>query len=306
MKINKKSPFRYLGRLVLDRSVLAFRLLFAFRKGWRWLHIQKPVTALLGFQYKVADDLIEIDLTYQCNLKCNNCNRSSAQAPEAVHIKLSVIKDFVEQSLVQKRYWQRIRILGGEPTLHPDFLAIIDQLLLLKKNCPDTVIQVVSNGYGRKVEAMLAKLPESIQVENSAKSSNIQPAFGPFNLAPQDSWQYRFADYRNGCGIAGAGIGLTPQGYYQCTVAGGIDRVKGVNGGRKSLPDSRDGMRDLMNQACRLCGHFRDGHYVPEILRPSLLEQRISPSWENIYREWRARKLRTPAVSADEEKSMHR
>tara|TARA_R110002074_G_scaffold106618_1_gene230379 strand:+ start:29395 stop:30180 length:786 start_codon:yes stop_codon:yes gene_type:complete len=254
----------------------------------RWVRIQKPVTRLLGYQYAPSRDLIEIDLTYLCNLRCNNCNRSSAQAPEARHISISQIRQFVDDSIAQKRHWRRIRILGGEPTLHPEFLQIMETLIKLKEVAPKTIIEVVTNGFGAKVNAILDRVPEGVQVENSAKSQNIQPGFGPFNMAPIDSWQYAFADYRNGCDIAqSCGIGLTPQGYYPCAVAGGIDRVLGLERGRQSIPHSGDDMRDLMAEACRLCGRFRDGHYVPEKLRKPLMEQKTSKSWAKIYHSWR-------------------
>jgi hypothetical protein len=44
-----------------------------------------------------------------------------------------------------------------------------------------------------------------------------------------------------------------------------------------------------MNVACRLCGRFQDGHYVPPKLRPPLLEQQTSPSWHKIYQNWQRR-----------------
>ena len=272
------------------RFLLYYRAVFAFRKFFRWIRIQRSVTNVLGFQYRVASDLIEIDLTYLCNLRCNNCNRSSAQAPEAVHIGLDAIRQFVAESLVQGRSWARIRLLGGEPTLHPQFMAIVEELLRYKAQYPATVIQVVTNGYGRKVQSVIDSLPSSIYIENSAKSGDAQPGFGPFNLAPQDSMAYAGADYRNGCSIAETcGVGLTPQGYYPCAVAGGIDRVLGVRRGRTSLPPPEDEMRDLMDAACRLCGRFRDGHYVPDKLRPALMTQKSSPTWIRIYDEWSCR-----------------
>lgn len=267
-----------------------FRLLFAFRKGLRWVRVQRGTTKLLGFQYRVSSDLIEIDLTYLCNLRCNNCNRSSAQAPDAVHIKLETIHQFVNDSLAQGRNWMRIRLLGGEPTLHPQFLEIIDELLRYKDQYPETSIQVVTNGFGKRVQKILDELPKTIYVENSLKDGNVQPGFGPFNLAPQDSKFYSTADYRNGCSIATTcGLGLTPQGYYPCAVAGGIDRVLGVSRGRAGLPPPNDEMRDLMDIACRLCGRFRDGHYVPEKLRPPLTSQLTSPTWIRIYDDWSQR-----------------
>lgn len=283
------------------RFLLFYRALFALRSLFRWIRVQKGVTKALGFQYRIASDLIEIDLTYLCNLRCNNCNRSSAQAPEALHIGLDVIRQFVDQSLAQGRIWARIRLLGGEPTLHPQFLLIIDELLRYQTQYPAASIQVVTNGYGQKVQTIIDSLPNSIYIENSSKSGDTQPGFGPFNLAPQDSAVYAGADYRNGCSIAETcGLGLTPQGYYPCAVAGGIDRVLGVRRGRTSLPPPEDEMRDLMDVACRLCGRFRDGHYVPDKLRPPLMVQKTSPSWVRIYDEWSSRTKRANSKQASE------
>ncbi|WP_286240959.1 radical SAM protein [Neptuniibacter halophilus] len=273
------------------RYISLVRLWFTLKKAWRWVRIQGPMTRLLGYQYKPATTLIEIDITYLCNLRCNNCNRSSAQAPEASHISLDDIRQFVDESINKDRNWERIRLLGGEPTLHPDFQNIINEMERYLEYNPTTLIEVVSNGYSSKVQRILSQIPDSIQIENSSKNNNIQPSFGPFNLAPQDNPWYRFADFRNGCSISSTcGIGLTPQGYYPCAVAGGIDRVLGIKNGRKSLPSTNDEMRDLMAAACRLCGRFHDGHYVPPKLRPPLLEQRSSKSWERIYQEWKNRR----------------
>ncbi|MER2491114.1 radical SAM protein [Catenovulum sediminis] len=262
---------------------------FKFKALWRWFRIQKVSTRLLGYQYTPSVDLIEIDITYLCNLRCKNCNRSSAQAPEAVHIGLSDINKFVEETIANQRYWRRIRILGGEPTLHPDFLAIMNALLPLKQMGLAEKIQVVSNGFGPKVNATLEKLPKGIELENSAKVGNIQPTFGPFNEAPKDSSVYHFTDFSHGCDIMhNCGIGLTPLGYYPCAVAGGIDRVTKTGHGRSHLPTCDDEMRDLLARNCQLCGRFKDGHYVPEKLRPPLLEQKTSKSWHAIYQAWKA------------------
>ena len=287
--LKSKSSFSY-SRDFPRRFQTFYRCVFAVKKLLRWIRVQRPTTKLLGYQYRVATEIIEIDLTYLCNLRCNNCNRSSAQAPEAAHIGLDAVRRFVDDSLLARRNWSRIRLLGGEPTLHPDLMAILNELERYRAEYPDTSIQLVTNGYGPKVKRILQSIPKSIYVENSSKNSDVQPGFGPFNLAPQDSVAYSWADYRNGCAIASTcGLGLTPQGYYPCAIAGGIDRVQGLQRGRSRLPPPSDEMRDLMDTACRLCGRFRDGHYVPERLRPPLLKQETSPSWQKIYEAWRSR-----------------
>lgn len=269
------------------RFPILHRLIYRMRGLLRGLRVTKLATRFVGPQHKAAEDLIEIDLTYLCNLTCNNCNRSSAQAPEALHLSLSRLESFVQESISQGRQWKRIRLLGGEPTLHPEFHQAICILESLRDRLPELIVEVVTNGYGRRVQSALAKLPLHIAVENSYKQDKVQPYFGPFNMAPQDTWWHRFVDYSNGCSIAeSCGMGLTPTGYYPCAIAGGIDRVTGRGQGRLSLPHPEDEMRDLMERACRLCGRFRDGHFIPRRLRAPLLEQKTSKSWVRIYEDW--------------------
>ncbi len=285
---NSMEPFIY-SHDYPKKWVRFAKFWFQLKALWRWFRVQKPVTRLMGYQYQAADDLLEIDITYQCNLKCNNCNRSSAQAPDKIHIGLEEISQFVEDSLCQHRSWRKIRILGGEPTLHTELNEILSELHRLKIAQPDLCIQLVTNGYGPRVNTVISKLPDWLSIENSAKTDSIQPDFGPFNLAPVDSWYHKFSDYSNGCDIARTcGLGLTPQGYYPCAVAGGIDRVLNQKNGRQRLPSSDDEMRDLMKSACGLCGRFRDGHYVPPKLRPKILVQQTSMTWKNIYRDWKS------------------
>jgi len=152
---------------------------------------------------------------------------------------------------------------------------------------PDCIIEVVTNGNGARVKHELAQLPREIWIDNSNKNSHIQPHFGPFNLAPVDDPLYNNTDFSNGCAVMqDCGMGLTPTGYYPCAVAGGIDRVLKANLGVQTLPDDEDNMTKAASELCKLCGRFRDGHYIPEVLRPELTEEKISETWEGIYARW--------------------
>lgn len=271
-----------------EEKIFIGKLKYKFLSFFRFLRTQKIVTKYYGPQYLRSRKYIEIDITYQCNLYCNNCNRSSTQAPEKFHIKIEKIINFVDESINLKKFWKRIRILGGEPTLHPDFLKIINELLRYKCFYPEVIIEVVTNGYGKKVNNILSQLPKEIWIENSNKESTIQPEFGPFNLAPIDEKKNMFVDYSNGCAIMrDCGMGLTPMGYYPCAIAGGIDRIIRKNIGYKYLPDNSDDMLDLAKEFCQYCGRFRDGHYIPKNIRKPILEQKTSKTWELFYRNWR-------------------
>jgi len=267
------------------------RWFYRCRAKWRHFRIGRMPTRLLGPQYKRSRDRIEIDITYACNLKCYNCNRSVRQAPERMHMSVEMIQEFVDSSISQKKVWKRIRVLGGEPTIHPEFQNIISELVRYRDAQPECLIEVVTNGHGDHVEKQLALLPKDIWVENSSKSSNIQPDFGPFNDAPLDDSRYEGKEFRNGCAIIeDCGMGLTPLGYYPCAVAGGIERITGKRFARDTLPNDDDSMEDALEASCRLCGRFRDGHYVPRNFRPELREERISTTWKKLYTDWKQSK----------------
>jgi len=189
------------------------------------------------------------------------------------------IEKFVRESVDKKISWERIRILGGEPTLHLHLRDILNILSDYKKKySPRTAIVIFSNGFGQQVQTVLLSLPGEIEVFNTAKK-HVYQQFRCFNLAPVDSCLYRWSDYTNGCAvIANCGIGLTPSGYYPCIVAGGIDRIFGLNKGRYNVPDNNDDMRDQLKVFCKLCGHFRP---------PKISDQeKMSHTWKRAYKKY--------------------
>jgi len=284
--IEQRNSFKKNNR-VRKEIVTLFKFWLAVRNSWRAFRIHRLSTKLLGCQFKRSRNKIEIDITYLCNLKCNNCNRSVSRAPEALHIDLDVIHKFVDDSVNRKKYWSRIRILGGEPTLHPYFHELILILKQYHSFYPSCVIEVVSNGFGAKVKSQRTKLPKDIWIENSNKTGNVQEHFGAFNLAPIDDPKYNNTNFKNGCTIMEeCGMGLTPLGYYPCAVAGGIDRVLRANQGYPEIPDDNDDMEKILENCCKLCGRFHDGYFLPINLRPKLKEHLESKSWTYLYELW--------------------
>ena len=263
----------------MHRNITLKRMTLDF---YQFIRAQKAVTRLLGAQFSRSHRYVEIDITYRCNLKCNNCNRSCTQAPSKTDMPLEAIESFLNQSVSRAIKWQRIRILGGEPTLHPQLASIL-QLLSAYKSMHNPGVRIVlcTNGAGEHVGQVLAKLPDGAVIKSTAKGKR-QRLFRPFNLAPVDSVKFRFADFTAGCRIlSDCGLGLTPSGYYACAVAGGIDRVFGMHMGRKHIPARDDEMRDQLSVFCRLCGHF--GFQWPT------RQQKSSPSWKTAYRDYRNR-----------------
>jgi hypothetical protein len=251
---------------------------------FQFIRSQRVITRRLGPAFTVSRRFVEIDITYRCNLRCANCNRSCSQAPSGVEMPVERIAAFIRESVDAAAGWERIRLLGGEPTLHRDLFPILDLLLAYRRrHHPGLRIVVCTNGRGRRVNAVLDRLPEGVEVKNTFKTER-QRLFRPFNRAPADSPWFRFSDYTSGCRIlADCGVGLTPSGYYPCAIAGGIDRVCGFGLGRQTLPDPGDRMLDLLAAFCPLCGHF--GFSWPT------RRAKVSETWRRVYA---AARKRTP------------
>ena len=275
---------------------------YAVLGAYRYLRVQRPVTALLGPQYRPASDLLEMDVTYACDLGCPNCNRSCRQAPSLHEISLEQVEVFVSASLESRRHWSRVRLLGGEPTLHKHIREII-QILLDGLGPHGTRVELATNGYGPKAMKLLAELPDTVSIENSQKTGPLNPHFRPFNRAPKDQRRYALADYSNLCHIPQVcGLGMTPSGFYACAIAGGIDRVAGLDIGRKKLPAPDDDFTDQAEQLCSLCGRFLDGHFIPHNFRRPLNGESWSESWSMLYRDY---KHAPPSLSPCFRKSGH-
>ena len=264
-------------RKTCNRCIDEVRILCAF------LRIQKPLTWLLGPKKKHPNRFIEIDITYRCDLHCINCNRSIRQAPTDEQMSVAQIEKFVHESIENTAAWENIRVLGGEPTLHPDVMKIIDLLMEYKHSCaPDAKVQLVTNGFGPNNTAIISKMPKDLIIENSAKVTNT-PLFHPFNMAPRDNPRYFFADYRNGCWVTeSCGIGLTRYGYYPCAIAGSIDRVMGFNRGIKTLKDAYRTMDEQCDAFCGYCGRFA--------FSGATHEECMSVSWKEAYIRYKNKK----------------
>jgi len=264
-----KTPHRHrnisLKRLLLD--------------AYQFVRAQSFVANRFGKQFQPSRNYAEIDITYKCNLKCINCNRSCAQAPSDIEMPVADIEEFIKQSIEQEIAWERIRILGGEPTLHSRIFDIIDLLISYqRKYNPSVRLVVGTNFFGNQVHRVVEQLPDTIVIKSTLKSSRVN-FFKPFNVAPVDTNYNRLSDYTCGCRIIEeCGLGLTPLGYYMCAVAGGIDRIFQYNLGRKKIPDDTDMLVDQMSAYCRLCGHF--GFQWPT------RRTKLSKTWRLAYRRY--------------------
>lgn len=268
---------------------------------------------------------IEIIITYACNMNCFNCDAMVRQAPSGERMKLEQIEKFISESLENNIQWESIRILGGEPTVHPKIINILEKLTNYKNTfSKNTEITLVTNGNGKFVNSKLKDIEllfPHIIIENSQKTSNEQLHFTPINQAPIDIPEYREEDLSKGCWITSVcGIALSMHGYYPCTTSASIDRVFGLDVGRKNMPNDQDLMEDLFEKFCKLCGHYY--HEINDVIDFNVkkredyiklekiidnkqddiekerakkivgIDDSVTKTWENALEKWRKEKIK--------------
>ena len=238
-------------------------------------------------------DYITLDITIACNLSCNQCNRSCAntQAPSQERMDLVQINRFVQQSIEQKKKWKLITVAGGEPTIHPQYLEIIETLRHYRDTHSNkTRIVVVTNGHGSHNESVLQKTPNDIIITNTNKIPKTLQGHVSFNTAPRDDSYFDNKDYSKGCIVVNVcGLGLTRHGYYACGPGAGIDRVLGF--GLNILNLSEVTPERLMQQRktlCSYCGHFKNwGIYKYNDDQAFSDWGAMSKSWKTAYSNYR-------------------
>lgn len=201
--------------------------------------------------------MIEIDLTLRCNMKCNNCDR---MCPKPIDLSLENLEKVVEDNI-----WKHIRLLGGEPLLHPR----IDDVFDIMKKCK-ALVSIHTNG------TIIRYVPNWINVISSNKRINKQPMFQTFNVAPIDVGIT--SGFEKGCFIPEqCGMCFSVDGLYYCCGAGAtVAREFNLNIGCKDYNDVTPRMFDIV---CRLCGHFKYSSF--NLDNNWTREQKYSKSWLN-------------------------
>ena len=101
---------------------------------------------------------IEIPITTKCTLNCKECCNLIQYYQQPYHINSTdIIDDIRKISSIAKGILQ-LRLLGGEPLIHPDLSNILEQILEFD-NIKD--IQIVTNGTLTFDEKMLSILKKS-------------------------------------------------------------------------------------------------------------------------------------------------
>ena len=80
----------------------------------------------LGVQEKLSTCLALIEIVNSCNLACPTCYASSPQSTAVDAVPLEDIQSRVQGVIDRKGKIEILQLSGGEPTLHPEFFALLE------------------------------------------------------------------------------------------------------------------------------------------------------------------------------------
>lgn len=233
---------------------------------------------------------IELDITEFCNLSCTACTRSCGIAPNKNYMSLKQIDRFVKESIKLTWKWKTIRLIGGEPLLHPSIIEVFDIIKKYKDYNPDCYVDVMTNGR-EAVHKILPKIPSWMGIFNNEKNKEKknQTHNIPFNVAPIDVDEFDTDNMRQCKAPYECGIGLTKLGYFPCVLGGGIARVFNLKTGIKKLKDVNfKSLNKTFPSVCRVCGWY----LVAGEKYKKYNIKTISPSWQKALKKYNGKQYK--------------
>ena len=263
-------------------------------------------------------DKAEFHITYICDLDCVACSRASfLSKPVVPNMTLDDALEFFRQA-DELNWHPRIIVIGGEPTLHPQF----DEFCELIWKRTNIYAQVYSNGYTEKSRELLdrARLKWNASIEKTGwkpggsiteKSDPVDFFGAPYKwdfnhfVSPMDAGVTRRGTcYCHASEICG--ISVDHLGYAPCGPGGALSALLDGRGRTTRLVDlfDQEKMAKLTNELCNHCG-FRfpdrpsleklpDGvtrldedatflKYGESCGRSQFVNTRLSPTWEAAF-----------------------
>ena len=180
---------------------------------------------------------LEIQVLLACNWSCISCDQMS-QFSKIAWIKkgtmsIEQIRHFCQEMRDANAYFGRIRLVGGEPTIHPDFAAIVILLHAgLVENGHVGRIEVVTNGSHPERIEPVRNLIEKVRVSDDGdkqKHHTSNLVHTPASLG----YEGKRCNQPEHCGWS-----LSYYGYAPCSSAAGIMRLRDLveQHGKHELP----------------------------------------------------------------------
>lgn len=225
----------------------------------------------------------EIHVTLGCTLACRHCNRQSfLRQPHTPDMTVDDVVEFLYQAQ-QLRWFPAILLIGGEPTMHPDFDRICELCrefanlgARLGLGYPEKglqgLVQLWSNQTTEHARQAAARVRDRYQIsvcEQTIKQGGTIPLqvyqsgeregyefdIQDIMVSPQDLGYTRGHCWQHGAEICG--ISVDSQGYSPCSTGGAVAGMLGGTWRTKVLADLFDPERvaAITAEMCRHCGN---------------------------------------------------
>lgn len=242
--------------------------------------------------------LVQIDVTSHClaNRNCIYCSRFIRHVRDDQKFFMSM--ETLEKALLSvKNFPKKIGIIGGEPTLHPEFKEMCK---LIRKILPNKFVQLFTTG-GARYEAhkeLIQKTFSFVALNEHNEEQKRKCKHQPLTVAIQDvvedeELMWKMIDdcwvQRRWCPTIGN------KGAFFCEIAYAIDLILDGPGGYDIEPSwwqkRPSQFQDQVKRYCRYCGAA-----VP--LERDTIDGGIEKISEGNYELYR--KLNLPRISEDE------
>ena len=165
---------------------------------------------------------VEINLLMKCNAACANCNRGVREFPEREDMMtVAQIEDFIAQARSRQDVKiKKVKLVGGEPTIHPDFEQIYHLLLAAVDDGVIEGLKVNTNTIKGAPPSTTVKHPKVRWLHSPLKKKRHLP----YVLHPKDLG----LEAKGPCRMPfTCGFSLDPRGWLPCSpailIAGAFD-----------------------------------------------------------------------------------
>ena len=233
--------------------------------------------------------IVELCVTYRCNVKCANCSNLCTQAPKNDgDLTPEDVRRFLDDSIEHNHKWGMITIHGGEPVLNPQIDEICRILASYKHaQNPGCVLWLLTNNSSPEVKRRVTEMHTKYNIPlgiSTKKGTNADGKGNPIEYVPVNiSAKDLGIDYDKGCfQTSNCGVCYNYMGYFGCSPMAAAARVFGYEPVARSIKNfTRDKIMEAFNMHCGHCGFS-----IPGLKRDVC--QCTTSTWETMLGEYNA------------------
>jgi len=223
---------------------------------------------------------LELNCTMFCNMRCRACNRMVDYYPERTeHMDIAQIQKFIKEIEQKNVIVDRMKLIGGEPLLHPNFVEVVEELI---KSDNIRYVKIETNQTLPKPPFNNNKI--HYQGRTVGRKHHI-----PYTISPIDLG-YNITPNPRCPAITRCGYSLDKYGFLPCSPAIMIVRLFNLwDLYKKELPTEPWGLEEICKHCTQsLPKSWREQYsnrdirsFTKEELEPSKLWREAKEKWDN-------------------------